>query len=322
MAEPKFTESDLQELLAEVESDIKNLLKSEEQVLSKAKAEDAEESAPAPAKEASPSDPAPEAVAQDPKDDSAMPPAAEASAEAAPAAPEASASESSSSSSDSSSSSSDSSSSSEGSTADEAGEEVHAESTPDELHDFYTSLDDEDLKLHYLAAKAALFGRMEASPEAPAEMAPEAAAPEAAPAAPEAAPMEPAEKNEMSAEPKKEELSKSEPTEVPVSRAEYEALKKNAEEQIALSNALADTLDKVLRQPVRKSFKGISELNYIPKVEEEKQSPAANLSKSEVTGKLRERMRDPKLSKKDRDLVNDFCFGKVTLEKVEHLLKD
>lgn len=304
----KVKESDLQELLAEVEADLKSLLKSEEETLSKglsgsSEPEKTKEEATTPeASEKPPGiDTASAAVAMDPKDGSAMPPADEnPAAESAPEAP-----------------------------APEAGPPDHGEGTPGEiepaptmegLQSEYEQLEDDDLKMHYMAAKAALYARMgePAQPAPEAEMAP-APAPAAAPA-PDATM-----KKEMSAEKSKEASASKESSKEELSKSENDKeidnLKKKIDEQDKAMVALAEAVDKVIAQPIRKSIKGISDLNFVPKTED-KDVNKKLLSKTEINAKLCERVRDPKLSKKDRELVNDYCVGNITFEKIEHLLKD
>jgi hypothetical protein len=46
------------------------------------------------------------------------------------------------------------------------------------------------------------------------------------------------------------------------------------------------------------------------------------MSKNEITAVLTARAADPKLSKKDRDLINEWCFGTVETKEIEHLLNE
>lgn len=185
-----------------------------------------------------------------------------------------------------------------------ASEAVAADAPPMELHDFYAGLPDEELKEHYMCAKAALFDRMAAAHGGEV----------AAPPAPEA-PMAPAmDAPEASMEKSVLPVQKSE-----TSNTELDDLKKQLAEQDKAVNSLAEVLDKVLAQPMRKSIKGISELAFIPKSDDK---PEVKFSKKEITEKLTEKSRTATLSKKDRELINEYCYGNVNVEQIVHLLKD
>lgn len=304
----KMKDSELKEILAEVEAEIGQLLKSESETLAKAKEEDhsaemspapesSESASAAPAPEASTpaaeEKPAGESVPSDPGS-SAAPPAAgemQAAPEAAPA-------------------------------HEETPGEIHPAADPEALKAEYCKLSPEELKMHYLAAKAALFDLMGAS---------DASAP--APAAPMAAPMasptmkgedgivpytEKAEKEMMSqdeanggemgkseAKPEGQDLKKSED----LSKAEDKI--KEMEGQLEV---LAKALESFLTTPVRKA---VTSTSFVPKTEE----APKELTKSEVQEKLKEVTKRPDLKKSERDLINSYCYGNVGVDKIQHLLK-
>jgi hypothetical protein len=194
----------------------------------------------------------------------------------------------------------------------------------EELQAEYSKLDPEALKMHYLAAKSALMAAMgQDQAQAPA---PEASAPAAAPTppapAPAGAPMAMGEKKAAKAmdysngnsggEMKAGKMGKSEKD------VEIEALKAQLEEQ----NQALLQLAEVVATPIRKSVKGLSDLRFIERTEETKVSAVAKLTKAEVMTKLRERVREGKLSKSDKDLISQYTVGGGDAAKIEHLLAD
>lgn len=79
---------------------------------------------------------------------------------------------------------------------------------------------------------------------------------------------------------------------------------------------LTETMSKAFSTPVRKSVTGkdllVKSENTTVDVE--------SLSKSEVTKKLLAKAWDPKLEKKDRDLINNYYKGSVKVDALAHLL--
>jgi hypothetical protein len=73
----------------------------------------------------------------------------------------------------------------------------------------------------------------------------------------------------------------------------------------------------LVEKPIRKAITG---LDYSPKPSQTP-SKATPTSREEVTRRLNEKVRDPSLSKADRQTINDFYDGRVGLAKIEHLLK-
>ena len=47
----------------------------------------------------------------------------------------------------------------------------------------------------------------------------------------------------------------------------------------------------------------------------------SGLTKSEITARLSEKTRDPKLEKKDREAINGFYDGRYDVSKIAHLLQ-
>jgi hypothetical protein len=280
----KLKDSELKAILAEVQADLDKSLDLEVKKLSKAAGEDempAEEpemsAAPAeetPGEDHAPAEETPGEEHSAPADEAPMgdePPADEASAPADPAAEDPA-----------------------------AADGAEGAMSPEELEAEYSKLDPETLKMHYLAAKAALFAAMGGG----AGGAPEASAPAAPPAAPPAAgpgmeasapaPAMKSEKNDAS-------LSKAE-------KAELETLR----EQVKLQEKLFD----LLNAPARKA---VTAVDFVAKSEEKADKRV--LSKSEVASKLKTVTADAKLSKSDRELVNGYVLGTVSIDKIEHLLK-
>lgn len=312
MAEIKFEKEQLDNMLASVASELTEMLKAESAQLAKGAKEDA------PAEESEGSEgpaapPAEESAAEGPPAEASAPPAeasappAEASAPPAAAAPPPGAE------------------ASAPAPGQDSGE-IEPAPTVEALQAEYQKLDPEALKMHFLACKSALMAAMGADQGAGAP--PEASAPAGAPppapsASPAHAPMAMGEKggkkvvlgNEAGNGGKMEagKLGKAE--------AEVADLKK----QVAAQNEALGNLSKAVEtflQPVRKSVKGVSDLRFVARTEEPKASPVGQLSKKEITAKLREKARDSKLSKSDKDLISSYAVGGVDVSKIEHLLKD
>lgn len=112
-----------------------------------------------------------------------------------------------------------------------------------------------------------------------------------------------------------------------ISKAEVEEIKKENEElkkSIAqLSEALTDHFKKQNSAPKRKAITGIE---YIAKSEEsveEKNEEAVDitkLSKSEISTKLNQKIREGKLEKSDKDAINSYYLDNAELKTIEHLL--
>lgn len=296
-------DNELKAILAEVETEIGQILKSEEQKL--AKADDGagddtppkEESSapPAEASDAPPADASASAASDSatpgaqPGEEQALPPGQD--APEATAAPE----------------------------GDDPGSAGPMD--PEALKGAYAELDDESLKAHYLAAKAALFDRMNggAGDAASAGAPPPAAAPapDASASAPPAMPPGPEMGKKEMSEPK---ANGENPLHVKKSEAESKAEAK-VEELEKMVDGLVKAVDLLTQTPLRKAVTAVA---HLPKNEGEgngSKKDVADLSKAEVDAKLKEKVRDPKLSKSDRDLINSYCYGNLKLEKIAHLLQ-
>ena len=179
----------------------------------------------------------------------------------------------------------------------------------------YSKLGPEELKAHVMAAKEALMAAMGGAAGDGEPMAPPApaAAPPAAPMTPPAAPdmsasAPPALKSEIKSDVAANggKMSKSE--------KDFADLKKRADEQDEALSKLLTAVETVLGQPQRKAVTSVS---FVPKTTDAPKT----LSKSEVKDKLNEITKSTKLAKSDRELINEYCLGNVTVEKIEHLLK-
>jgi hypothetical protein len=308
----KFEQKWLDEALSQCATELSAMLKSEEAALAKSAVDDApaEESegsegpsAPPPSDDTGEESASPEGSApvggEVSAPDDGMPPQEEASAPDAGAAP---------------------------------GEEQAIEPAPsvEALQAEYVKLDPEALKMHYLAAKAALMATMGQDTGAPEASAPGAGAPPpaAAPAGPPpgAAPLAMAAKKPNG--PTKEENDEWEgmKTQALLDSKKGAAKLGKAESEIASLRAQLDAqntallqLAEVVATPIRKSIKGLSDLRFIERTEEGK-APAVALTKKEVQTVLSEQIRAGKLSKADKALVMQYSVGSVDVSKIEHLL--
>lgn len=172
--------------------------------------------------------------------------------------------------------------------------------TVEELMPLYAQMgqsNPELLKAHYLAVRGAMEQLMGQGP-GPEASAPPAGPPGPPPAAPPQAP-------------------------APMAMSEKKLVKSEAEQKVEVLEQSVVHLTKAFEKlltPVRKSVKGVSDLKFIGRTEEEKPSTTASLTKSEVREILREKIREGKLSKKDKDLIQAYTVGSVNISKIEHLL--
>jgi hypothetical protein len=100
----------------------------------------------------------------------------------------------------------------------------------------------------------------------------------------------------------------------------YEVALAAKDDELKKNEAAMMELVALIAKPLRKSVKGISELSFLSK-EGVTSTEAKPLTKSEITGILREKARDASLKKSDRDLISKFTVGAVDQTKIEHLLK-
>jgi hypothetical protein len=122
-----------------------------------------------------------------------------------------------------------------------------------------------------------------------------------------------------SEEPNKEDsekLAKAEKEKDELKKANEE-LKKNLE---AATNAITKIVGK-FAIPQRKAV--TSEAAFVKKNESEEKVvgvDTSKLSKKEINARLSDKIRNGKLTKKEHDLVVDFCDSKITVESIKHLL--
>lgn len=285
-----LTKAEIDALIVDAEKVMVQVLKEESAKLSKAKDEASPEtpegSASAGADDGSaPVDAAPDASAT-PAPDAAPAPDDAPAPDASPAAP-----------------ADDAAPADAAAAADPAGD-AGAPVDPAALKAEYAQLDDAALEMHYMAAKEAVYERLQtrgsatASPSA----APPAAAPSPTPSpAPSATPTPAPEQMPP--------MTKSEPN------AEIEALKARLEK----TESTALRALELLATPMRKSLTG---LDYQPKPGAEKTvRKAESMSKAEITAVLTAKSADSKLAKKDRETINQWCLGAAELKDIQHLLE-
>lgn len=306
----KLKDSELKNILAEVEQEFQTMLKTEQADLKKAagsKDDPSEEGssssggdASAPAPEASAS---PEASA--PTEGSAPPAAADASASATPdpaasAAPEMSASP-------------------DGSApVDPAAQAAPAD--PEALKAEYSKLDPESLKAHYMAAKAALFEQMGAAGDGSADPAAAGAPvppPEASASAPAAMPP-PAMKAEVPASIKNiPATADTDNVGKTGGKGGLEDVKMSKSEEVQDLQKQVELLTKAIElslgTPVRKA---ITSVNELPK---EEQKPAE--TKLTVQEKIRKAMGSGKLTKNQKDSLFSYALGNTEFDTIKDLLE-
>lgn len=190
-----------------------------------------------------------------------------------------------------------------------------AEELLGQLIQAYSSMQPEELMIHYKAAKTAVVDLMQGGDPAAGDpgMGPEAGgpgmgSPEASPgpsmaAGPGPGPEASLGKTSMPANPNGS-LAKSEQANA------IETLLKSYNEKMELFER---ALVKMVGAPQRKAVTGV---DFVSRVQPEKQE----LSKSEALVRLNEKAKDPNLKPSDREAINSYAFGSVNLSAVEHLL--
>ncbi len=184
-------------------------------------------------------------------------------------------------------------------------------------------LPEEQLRHLYMAAKQALFARMSqaGAPDAGGSPAPDASAGGMPPPAPEALPM--AMKNDaglgMMKPSAKGEMSSSKanggpgPGAVKLGKSEAELKVTDLEAKVEV---MAKALNLLIGQPMRKAVTSIA---HLPKNDGSNDVETPNLSKAEVTAKLKN-LDQAKLSKSDRTAINQY-YTKFDVATITHLLK-
>lgn len=281
-----FKDNELKALLAEVSADLEKAMAAEESELRKAAPGDEDESA------GGPTAPAPDASA--PEGSATSADASPAPAEGAPidGSPEAS------------------------SPAPEGSGDPAADAAPDPeaLKAEYLKLGPDGIRVHLEAAKAAamelLGGAGDAAP-APAP-APGPVAPSPSPA-PAPAPGMMKEERLMSVQPKGKVTNGADRLDaVAVTKSEdMESLKAQVE-------LLSKAVHEIVGKPMRKA---VTEIPYNGKPETSIVQDAKPLSKTEVTAKLKSVTARRDLAKNDRERINQYYDGKISVEGISDLLK-
>ena len=178
---------------------------------------------------------------------------------------------------------------------------------PAELQAEYSKLPVEELKTHYLAAKAALVAAMGQSDGSAGG--PEASGAPAPMAPPEGAP--PAIKAEFSAGCG----SGGEKVAVKKSGDILATLQKRIAEQDEMIQGLGKAVKIMIEKPLRKAVTSVS---FIAK-EGEASNDLSKMSREDVKAKLSHVAETTRLSKSDQQSIMAYCLDKAPVEKVAHL---
>jgi hypothetical protein len=115
-------------------------------------------------------------------------------------------------------------------------------------------------------------------------------------------------------------MEKSENTEIELLKSELAQSNAKHDELKKTFDAVAAVLTKMVENKTAPAAKAITSLDHIAKSEEIVEE--APLQKEEIHTKLLAKSQDPKTSKADRDLINDFYLSKnVDIKGISHLLK-
>ena len=174
----------------------------------------------------------------------------------------------------------------------------------EEIEALYEQLPPDQLEMHEMALQMAKQKMMGSAPGAPPPSAPPQMPPSAAPSAPP----EMAMKHEAKIKELETKLAK--------------AVKDNEETNLKI----VTVLEKFAGEPMTKAVNGI---NYFKRPELAPAPPsslkksAQEMSKTEIKDRLNEVVRSPKLSKAERELINDYFFkpDQVSLDKLERLFE-
>jgi len=188
-------------------------------------------------------------------------------------------------------------------------EELESSEEFETIDELYSSMDKSEIEAHYNAIKKVMFGEAEES-----MVKEESAAHEAA----ESEEEEKKEKKDKKEE-EKEEMEKcgdmvaAKKSETDLA-TENEELKKNLE-------TLNSLVSKLFNEKKAPSQKAITNASFIAKSEESEipTFDASELSKSEITSKLKA-LDYGKLSKSDRDAINNFYLQNGSVDKIKHLI--
>lgn len=167
-------------------------------------------------------------------------------------------------------------------------EEIEADEEDYEtIDDLYASMTKSEKEAHYAAVKKSIFGE-EVEEEAVEEQSME-----------------------------KSEETEEDNDEVEMLKSENEELKKNYEQL----NELVSKLFNTKKAPAQKA---VTNVNYIAKSEEteiEEKEDFSNMSKSEVTAKLKS-IDYSELKKSDREAINNYYLDNGSVESIKHLIRE
>lgn len=310
----RIKDSQVKAILAEVEAEIGSLLKSETDRLAKAAEETPGEGSPSPEASASagPSASAPpgpedtSSPAAPPMGDPSAAPMDPSAAPMDPSAPPADGS----------------------APVDPAADAGPVD--PQALLEEYAKLPPEELKVHYMACKAAIAQVMGADPDAAGAGAPPSPSPAPAASPSPAGPPAPLAQAEIPADMKNlpanggsqraavPDAIKNEPAVDGSPLAKAEAFKKEMDEKFADQEKQIELLVKavqcVVGQPIRKAVTGVG---YVPRSVDPKAEP----SKDEIKAKLSEVIRSGKLSKAEGERAISYSMGNIGFEQIKDLLE-
>lgn len=184
-----------------------------------------------------------------------------------------------------------------------------------EMHKMYKSMNKKEKEAHYGSLKKALFGEEENEGDNKVKEEPKKE--HEAKESKEKEESEEDKKAKKEKEDKEKEDKKVEKSEVDTLKLENAELKKNLEKLVSTMNA------SMKKGPPAQ--KAITQIQYITKSEEVAKEIAkpdvTKLDKSEITKLLTVKTRDAKLSKSDREAINDYCLAaKPSLDTIKHLL--
>jgi hypothetical protein len=167
------------------------------------------------------------------------------------------------------------------------------ESKEETVEDLYKSMSEDEKKAHYDALKKAMAGEEMQKSEAQ-----------------EAAPKE---------EPKKDDAAALMKAEMEAVKASNEELKKQNEELKKNLDGVVAALAKRFAKPAPvPKQKAITELGALNKSETKPE--VTELSDKEIRKVLAKKAMEPTLTKSDRDLINAYCYNKVDVSAVKHLI--
>jgi hypothetical protein len=166
--------------------------------------------------------------------------------------------------------------------------------------------------MHYMACKEAVYERLQAT-----QGGSPAASPSASPARRRPGPVaQPRSVAQRVGSPPPPAFKNEKPEGTPLAKSE------DAQKIEKLEHGLNKAMRaiEILSTPMRKSLTGT---DFVPKpgAGEKPLRKAEQMSKTEITQVLTAKAADPKLSKADRDQINQYMFGVAELKDIQHLLE-